>query len=79
MTGVFASADVAGNDIAGKPIVGLFNGSVELLRVQSLTVAVSAIVAFVGGILVMPLARVFGAILKWFFKHSIVGVSSESI
>ena len=79
LTGVFASPEVAGNDISGKPIVGLFNGNVELLRVQLLTGAVSGVVAFMGGILIMPLASFFGAILKRFFKHSIVGVSSDSI
>jgi len=70
LTGVFASVEVAGNDIAGKAIVGLLHGNIELLRVQFLTGSVSAMVAFVGGMLIWQVSRFFGAILKQLFASS---------
>ena len=79
LTGALASVEIAGNDIAGKAIVGLLHGNLELLRVQMLTGSVSAIVAFIGGVLAFQLALIFGAILKRLFKHSVVGNSNESM
>ena len=67
LTGVFASVDVAGNDIAGKAIVGLLNGNTELVRVQLLTGSVSAIVAFIVGILIWYVSRFCGAVLELLF------------
>ena len=70
MTGVLASTDVAGNDTAGKPIVGLLGGSLEPLRVQLLTATISAILACVGGIVLLRVAQIVGALLKRLFADS---------
>ena len=73
MTGILASTDVARDDTAGKPIVGLLGGSLELLRVQLLTATISAILACVGGIVLLRVAQVVGAILKRLFADSAAG------
>lgn len=73
MTGILASTEIAGNDTAGKPIVGLLGGSLEPLRVQLLTATISAILACFGGIVLLRVAQVVGAILKRLFADSAAG------
>ncbi len=70
MTGIFASANVAGDNLAGKAIFGLLGGNMEQLRVQLLTASISAILACVFGVVSLRVASVLGSILKRLFEEA---------
>jgi Amt family ammonium transporter len=60
LVGVFASADVAGAGISGRPVVGLIGGNLEQWRVQVLTGAAAALVALAAGYLLPQLCNLLG-------------------
>jgi len=68
LTGVFASPEIAGADIAGKPIVGLIAGNYELLRLQLLAAAVAGMLAVVAGLVLPYVAILVGSVLQWLFS-----------
>lgn len=74
LTGVLASPEIAGADIAGKPIVGLIAGGTEMLRVQALAAAVAGTLAFAGGLLLPRVAVPVGAVLEWMCQREPQGV-----
>jgi ammonia channel protein AmtB len=76
LAGIFSSPEIAGSDVAGKPIVGFVAGNVELLRVQLLTATVTAMVAFAGGVVLPPVARVIGTVLERLFSRQLALESS---
>jgi Amt family ammonium transporter len=71
LAGVFSSPDIGGADIAGRPIVGLIAGDLELLRVQLLTAAVSAMLAFGGGLVLPHIAAAIGYVLQMLFSRKL--------
>ena len=73
LTGVFSSPEIAGADIAGKPIVGVIAGSTDLLRVQLLTAAVAGALAFVGGLVLPRIAIAIGAVVEWLCRREAAG------
>ncbi len=75
LTGVFASPEIAGADIASKPIVGVIAGNYELLRLQLLTAAVAATLAGIAGLVLPYVAIVVGAVLQWIFSGERSGKS----
>ncbi len=69
LTGVFASPDIAGADIAGKPIVGAIAGNYELLRLQLLVATVAGALSVIAGLILPYLAIAGGAVLQWLFSN----------
>jgi Amt family ammonium transporter len=68
LVGIFASPEIAGSDIAGKPIVGLIGGNTELLRVQFLSATIAALIALAGGGLLPRIATLIGSVLERLFS-----------
>ncbi len=64
LTGVLSSPEIAGADLAGKPIVGIIAGGNELLRVQLLTGAIAATLAFTAGLMLPQVALAIGWVLE---------------
>ena len=73
LTGVFASPEIAGADIAGKPIVGVIAGNHELVRLQVLVAAVASVVASVAGLVLPYISVLIGFVLERIFasKNSV--------
>lgn len=70
LVGVFSSADVAGADVIGRPLVGLLGGNVEMLRVQCLTGGIATATVLIGVCALLPVSNVLGIVLERLFSKT---------